>query len=87
MQTDPARISFAMTDRDFLAHREAPAEYELVLADGSVYPQKAAADFTNNIMNPDTGTITVYLRVPNENHTLIPGAIVRVRVIYPSEQH
>ena len=89
VQTDPARISFGMTDRDFLAHRDSPAEYELVLADGSVYPQKAVIDFSSNVMNPDTGTITVYLRVPNENHTLIPGAIIRVRVIYPDseEQH
>lgn len=86
VQTDPARISFAMTDKDFLAHRDIYAEYELVLADGTIYPQKAVQDFASNVMNPDTGTITIYLRVPNENHTLIPGAIVRVRVIYPSSQ-
>ena len=86
VQTDPARVSFAMTDRDFLAHRDIPAEYELVLADGTVLagPQKAVQDFASNVMNPDTGTITIYLRVPNENHVLIPGAIVRVRVIYPA---
>ena len=83
VQTDPARISFGMTDKDFLTHRDAPAEYELVLADGNIYPQKAVQDFASNVMNPDTGTITIYLRVPNENHILSPGAIVRVRVIYP----
>ncbi len=83
VQTDPARISFAMTDRDFLTHRDLHAEYELVLADGRVYPQKAVLDFASNVMDSDTGTITLYLRVPNENHVLIPGAIVRVRVIYP----
>ncbi len=82
VQTDPARISFAMTDRDYLAHKDSHAEYELVLADGRVYPQKAVLDFASNVMDSDTGTITLYLRVPNENHTLIPGAIVRVRVIY-----
>ena len=84
VQTDPARISFAMTDRDFLIHRDTPAEYELVLADGSVYPEKAVLDFASNVMDSDTGTITLYLTVPNENHVLIPGAIVRVRVIYPA---
>lgn len=86
VQTDPARISFAMTDRVYLAHKDSIAEYELVLADGSIYPEKALLDFASNVMNPDTGTITIYLRVPNENHVLIPGAIVRVRVVYSGEQ-
>ena len=84
VQTDPARISFAMPDREYLANKDKAAEYTLTLADGSTYPHKAELDFTSTTMNPETGTITIYLRVPNENNILIPGAIVRVNVTYPS---
>ena len=84
VQTDPARISFGMTDREYLANKDKAAEYILTLADGSTYPHKAELDFTSTTMDPETGTITIFLRVPNENHTIIPGAIIRVNVTYPS---
>ena len=84
VQTDPARISFAMPDRDYLINKDKAAEYSLILADGSTYPHKPELDFISTTMNPESGSITIYLRVPNENHTLIPGEIVRVKVTYPS---
>lgn len=82
VQTDPVRVSFAMTDRDYLANRDKPASFQLILADGSTYPHKGTVDFVSNVMNPETGTITVWLNFLNENHSLIPGEIVRVRVVY-----
>ena len=74
-----------MSDRDYLANKDRHASFELILADGSTYPYKAEMDFSDNVMNPNTGTITLWLRVPNEDHILLPGAIVRVRVIYAGE--
>ena len=86
VQTDPARVSFAVPDRDYLSNKDRAAEFELILADGSIYPHKAEIDFVNTVMNSETGTITLWLRVPNENHVLIPGAIVRVRATYSGAQ-
>lgn len=83
VQTAPVRILFAMPDRDYLSFRDNQQnfKYELVLADGSSYLGTVEKDFENNVMNTDTGTMNIWLKADNENNILLPGALVRVKVI------
>ncbi len=82
VQTNPIRILFAMPDRDYLRVKNAweNLKYELILADGSLYSGTIEKDFEDNVMNSDTGTINIWLKVSNENNILLPGALVRVKV-------
>ena len=83
VQLKPMRVLFVMPDRDYLIFRDNPQnfKYELFLADGSPYSGTVEKDFEDNVMNPDTGTINIWLKVSNENNILLPGALVRVKVI------
>ncbi len=83
VQTDPIRILFAMPDRDYMSvkNSQEKLKYELILADGSIFPGTIEKDFEDNVMNSETGTINIWLKVSNENNILLPGSLVRVRVI------
>ncbi|MDR1651300.1 MAG: efflux RND transporter periplasmic adaptor subunit [Synergistaceae bacterium] len=84
VQTDPIRVSYAMSDRNYMeqigAFRSSGAVFDaaLTLVDGTSYPHKGERDFEENEMDAMTGTITVYLRFANKEGALIPGSMVRV---------
>ena len=82
VQVNPIRILFAMPDRDYLSMKntQEKMKYELILADGSLYSGTIEKDFEDNVMNSDTGTINIWLKVSNEDNILLPGALVRVKV-------
>lgn len=44
------------------------------------YPRKAEIDFTDNRLDPETGTLRMRATVPNSKGELRPGMFVRVRV-------
>lgn len=90
-QVDPVYVRFSYADNEALALRKAIAagtvrqpangfSVEVVLADGSVHPQLGMVDFTDTLINTDTGTVGVRATVPNPNATLLPGQFVRVRL-------
>ena len=82
VQTNPVRIVFAMPDRDYLSMKASQknAKYELILPDGALFSGDVSKDFEDNVMNPESGTINIWLQVDNANDYLLPGAMVRVRV-------
>lgn len=82
VQINPIRILFAMPDRDYMIMKntQEKMKYELILADGSLYSGIIEKDFEDNVMNSDTGTINIWLKMSNEDNILLPGALVRVRV-------
>ena len=82
VQVNPIRILFAMPDRDYLKIKNSgkKLKYELILADDSLYSETVEKDFEDNVMNPETGTINIRLKVSNENNILLPGSLVRVRI-------
>ena len=82
VQLNPIRILFAMPDRDYMIMKTSyeRMKYELILADGSLYSGTIEKDFEDNVMNSNTGTINIWLKVSNEDNILLPGALVRVRV-------
>lgn len=82
VQINPIRILFAMPDKDYLIFKNSTKnfKYELFLADGSLFSGKIEKDFEDNAMNPETGTINIWLKTDNENNILIPGSLVHVKV-------
>ena len=82
VQVNPIRILFAMPDKDYLIFKNSQKnfKYELFLADGSLFSGTIEKGFEDNSMNPETGTINIWLEANNENNVLIPGSLVHVKV-------
>jgi len=55
-------------------------DLDLILSDGSVFPEKGRIDFVNNSIDPGTGTIAARASFPNEAGLLADGLFARVRV-------
>ena len=89
VQIDPMRISFPMTDRAYIAWREAQKagtdekfRLRLILADGSEYNHSGEWDFDDNAMSKETATIQMRLKFPNPDRLLIPNSYVTLLVDY-----
>jgi len=90
VQLDPAWVSFGAGENDVLKFRQQKAsgqlkatesiEVELVLADGSVYPNKGRIDYVAPTIDQKTGTLAMRAEIPNPNRALSPGQFVRVRL-------
>jgi membrane fusion protein (multidrug efflux system) len=88
-QIDPIYANFTQSGSDLLRMRKAirtgrykhadSANVELVLEDGSVYPQRGRIFFTDMAVDPDTGSVSLRAEFPNHKHELLPGMFVRVR--------
>jgi RND family efflux transporter MFP subunit len=84
VQTDPIRVAFALSDRDYLDAFDRFGvsgdvySARVRLANGEEYPLSGVRDFEENVMDGRTGTMTVRLRFKNDRGILIPGAMVRV---------
>jgi membrane fusion protein (multidrug efflux system) len=91
-EIDTIRVNFSLSENDMLRvrrDREAGRlrtpekdEYvvEIVLADGSVFPQKGRITFANADYNAKTGTFLLRATFPNPDAMLRPGQFVRVRI-------
>ncbi len=55
-------------------------DIELILADGSIYPQKGRITFVDPVVNADTGTYNIRAEVANPDNALRPGQFMRVRI-------
>ena len=77
---DPMWVRFQMTEQQYLSYGKRKANgLELILADGSVYPQKGELTTMLNQVDPKTGTLEVQARFPNPKGELLPGQFGRVR--------
>ncbi|MES2983809.1 MAG: efflux RND transporter periplasmic adaptor subunit [Pseudomonadota bacterium] len=89
-QLDPMYVEFATPDMEAMQQRAAVAagtmtlpadktlKVEIRLSDGTVYPREGLVKFTDNIIDPTTGTVRVRAVVPNADHAILPGQFVRV---------
>jgi membrane fusion protein (multidrug efflux system) len=91
-QVDPIRVSAPISEREYLAFArrsgalaDAPeardANLELILADGSVHPERGRAIFAGREVDPRTGTILFRGEFPNPGNLLRPGQYARVRAV------
>ena len=69
-------------NQERIAQGQDPVHYipRLRLVTGDIYPFDGEIDYTNNRVNPSTGTITVTARFPNPDGRLLPGQFGRILV-------
>ena len=92
VQMDPIRLSFSISNRDFLrlfgsaqAFVE-KAEVTITLADGTAYPERAAFEFFNNEANRSTDTRQIYMLLPNKEMRLLPNSTVAVNLTLRADE-
>ncbi|MDD5240342.1 MAG: efflux RND transporter periplasmic adaptor subunit [Sulfuricella sp.] len=88
-QIDPIYANFTQPGSDLLRLRQAvksgklkeaeKAKVELILEDGSVYPQPGKLLFSDLAVDPATGSVSLRALFPNPRHELLPGAFARIR--------
>lgn len=87
---DPIRVLTGISESDYL--RIAPSrtgegptvEFEMILADNSIFPQKGRFLMADRAVDLKTGTLSVVAEFPNPGNLLRPGQFARVRL--PLEQ-
>lgn len=89
---DPIHATFTVTDKVYVSSRrevqkrtgngQTPADFEawVKLANGERYEHPGKIDFISNLVNTDTGTVTVRSTMPNPDGFLKPGMHVSVEL-------
>jgi len=95
---DPIKVFFTLNERDYLnftkrnlidAQQGASVEQlelELLLADGTSYPQKGSFFFADRQVDPKTGAIRLAGIFPNPGNVLRPGQYGRVRAVTSTKE-
>jgi membrane fusion protein, multidrug efflux system len=90
-QLDPIKVTFPISEREYLHYAEDIKEHEetgraknepdleMVLADGSVYKYRGHFYVANRQVNAETGTIEIQGVFPNPGSILRPGLYAKVR--------
>ena len=88
-QLDPIYVNFTQPGADVLRLRQAirngklkraeSASVEMLLEDGSVYPQAGRIFFTDMAVDPNTGAVSLRAEFPNPQRELLPGMFMRLR--------
>jgi membrane fusion protein (multidrug efflux system) len=88
-QLDPIRVEFSQSYSDLLRLQQAvksgkqkkadSAKVELVLEDGSLYPEKGRLQFSDLAVDPNSGAVVLRAEFPNPRRDLLPGTFVRIR--------
>ncbi|HEY5994601.1 MAG TPA: efflux RND transporter periplasmic adaptor subunit, partial [Gallionellaceae bacterium] len=82
---DEMRLKKAIADGRL--KRNAAASVELVLEDGSIYPEKGKLLFSDQVVDPATGSIAIRAVFPNARHDLLPGMFATIRFSGVSADH
>jgi membrane fusion protein (multidrug efflux system) len=82
------RVRFSISENDYLTYKKTlTAEQmknlgvQLVLSDGSLFPETAKLDFANREVDAATGSLLVQAVVENKSRLLKPGQYVKVRFV------
>jgi membrane fusion protein (multidrug efflux system) len=84
---DPIYVDFSITEQDYLRFvrqktgQAAGQNLQLILGDGSVFPQRGHALLVNREVDTRTGTIQVRAEFPNPGNVLRPGQYARIRAV------
>jgi membrane fusion protein (multidrug efflux system) len=86
---DPIKVYFTVSEQEYLQFRRQLAnetamprlQLELILADGSTYPQKGKFSFADRQVDVRTGSIRLVGLFPNPGNILRPGQFGRVRAV------
>ena len=92
-QVDPIEVRYSITEQEMLRFQRqiaegqliAPAvgeaELEIMLADGSIYPQRGRVNYIDVDVDETTGTSVVRGQVPNPDALLRPGQFIYATVL------
>ncbi len=90
-QIDPLYVNFTLSasELDQMRRAQAKGRVELVgknkasvkvaLPDGTLFDQDGTLDFSDAAVNPATGSVNLRAKIPNPEHTLLPGQYVTVK--------
>lgn len=91
-QIDPLYVNFSMSASELQALREAQGQGAVSLADmadtklkvlmsnGKTYAQEGTLDFSDVVVDPGTGAVSLRATLPNPQRSLLPGSFVTVQV-------
>ncbi len=97
-QVDPIKAYFSISEQEYIhfaerinaqTQKEIPTNgppFDLILADGSVYPHKGTGLLTNRQVDVTTGSIQIVCSFPNPQDFLRPGQFGRLRAA-PDVRH
>lgn len=89
-QLDPMFVDIQQSSGDLLALRRSlatqgvsagSADVRLILEDGEAFDQTGRIEFSEAVVDPATGTVTLRARIPNPRGVLLPGMFVRARFV------
>jgi membrane fusion protein (multidrug efflux system) len=83
---DPVKVNFTVSEQEYLGFRKEDTsmkglQLELILGDGTIYPQKGKFAFADRQVNETTGAIQLTGLFPNPGNVLRPGQYGRVRAV------
>jgi membrane fusion protein (multidrug efflux system) len=90
-QIDPLYVNFSMSVSELEALRKAQgagsvalqgngkAQVQVTLGDGSVYGETGTLDFSDVVVDPQTGAVSLRAQLPNPDKTLLPGSFVTLK--------
>jgi membrane fusion protein (multidrug efflux system) len=84
---DPIYVDFSISEQDYLRFiksgtgRQAGADLQLILGDGSTFPHSGHALLVNREIDSRTGTIQVRAEFSNPGNLLRPGQYARIRAV------
>jgi membrane fusion protein (multidrug efflux system) len=85
---NPVRVFVSISESDYLTYQRLKSqgklkgggELDLVLADGSTFPQKGRIIIADRAVDLKTGTLSIVAEFPNPDSLLRPGQFGRVRM-------
>jgi membrane fusion protein (multidrug efflux system) len=78
---------YLMVAREIAERQEAggsergEAIFEMILADGSLYPHKGRFEFIDRNVDPTTGSILIQVSFPNPDKIIRPGQFAKIRTV------
>ena len=91
---DPIRDYFTVSEQEYLALQKRFSASEkdhwklqLILADGTTYPQEGQFYFADRQVNPNTGAIELAALFPNPGNVLRPGQYGKIRAVVRVQQN
>ena len=97
-QLDPIKVVFPVAEQEYLRYARTQAgrererdprkgALELLLADGTVFPQHGTVSVIGREVDPRTGTIIIEGLFPNPNNVLRPGGYAKIRAVIDELPH
>ena len=93
---NPIKVYVPISEREYLLSVDKSKQgqkpdsekttFDLILADGSTWPQRGTFSFADRQVDPQTGTIKVAVLFPNPDEPTAAGAYVKVRALMGTEK-